>query len=333
LIGASLNTVGYAFRKHPWADNQRLKVVYSTKESGFRGTYLGQFRFENSPFRIGVAALGSGIETGNFFGSGNATTYEGSHDAYQIEQDRFELEAGLIYGPSDRLDLSLGPVVRLDSTEPGDNPVLGAEAVYGEGHFTQVGLSGRIRFDTTGRLGLPRQGVLVTGTARYYPALADVTESFGGIHGDVRGYLSTPGVKGLTLAVRAGGQKVLGTHPFFESAFIGGQTPFGLFEPGGGSSVRGLPPQRYAGDSSLYGSTEAYLPLVKTFLLMRGHIGVMGFFDVGRVWLDGESSNKWHHGSGGGLFFTTPGRQSIVSLQVGTSEGDTALYLRTALVF
>ncbi len=333
MIGATLNTVGYGFRKDPWADKQSLKVVYSTKAPGFRSTYLGQFRFENSPFRIAVAALGSGIETGHFFGSGNTTTFEGSQDAYEIEQDRFELETALVYGPSDRLDLSLGPVVRYDSTEPRDNPVLGAEPVYGEGHFTQVGLSARVRFDTTGRLGLPRKGVLVTGTARYYPDLADVTQAFGEIHGDARGYLSTPGVKGLTLAVRAGGQRVFGTHPFFESAFIGGQTPFGLFEPGGGSSVRGLPPQRYAGDASLYGSTELYLPIVKASLLKPGHIGVMGFFDVGRVWLDGESSNKWHHGSGGGLFFTTPGRHSIVSLQVGTSEGETALYLRTALAF
>ncbi|HEX9190107.1 MAG TPA: hypothetical protein VGB87_23725 [Vicinamibacteria bacterium] len=333
LIGASLDTVGYGFRKDPWADRQGLKVVYSTGESSARGTYLGQFRFENSPFRIGVAALGSGIETGHFFGSGNTTTYEGDADVYQIEQDRLELEAALVYGPTDRLDLSLGPVVRYDSTEAGDNPVLGAEPVYGEGHFTQVGLSARGRFDTTGRLGLPRKGVLLTGTARYYPGLADVTESYGGIFGDVRGYLSTPGVKGLTLALRAGGQKVFGPHPFFDSAFIGGQTPFGLFEPGGGSSVRGLPPQRYAGDSSLYGGTELYLPLVRTSLLMRGHVGVMGFLDVGRVWLTGESSNRWHHGSGGGLFFTTPGRHSLVSLQVGTSEGDTSLYLRTALVF
>jgi hypothetical protein len=91
LIGGSLNTVGYGFRKDPWADKQSLRVVYSTKVSGFRSTYLGQFRFENSPFRIGVAALGSGIETGHFFGSGNATTYDGSQDAYRIEQDRFEL--------------------------------------------------------------------------------------------------------------------------------------------------------------------------------------------------------------------------------------------------
>ena len=333
LIGGTLNTVGYAFRKDPWADKQSLKLVYSTKESSFRGLYLGQFRFENSPFRIAVAALGSGIEARHFFGSGNATTYEGSQDAYQIDQDRFELETLLVYGPSDRLDVGLGPVVRYDHTEPRSNPVLAAESFYGEGYFTQMGLSARVRFDTTGRLGLPRKGVLLTGTARYYPALADVTESYGGIYGDVRGYLSTPGVKGLTLAVHAGGQTLFGTHPFFESAFIGGKTPVGLFEPGGGSSVRGLPAQRYAGDSSLYGGGELYLPILRTAWLMTGHVGVMGFFDVGRVWLEGESSNRWHHGSGGGLFFTTPARHSIVSLQVGTSEGNTAFYLRTALAF
>jgi hypothetical protein len=333
LIGGSLDTVGYGFRKDPWADEQSLKVVYATDAASVRGTYLGQFRFENSSFRIGVAALGSGIETGHFFGSGNATTYEGSQDAYQIEQDRFELEAGLIYGPSDRLELSLGPVVRFDRTEPGDNPVLGAAPVYGEGNFTQAGLSARVRFDATGGLSLPRTGVLLTGTARYYPALADVAESYGGFYGDVRGYLSTPGVKGLTLAVRAGGQKVFGAHPFFDSAFIGGQTPFGLFEPGGGSSVRGLPPQRYAGDGSLYGGAELYLPILGATLFVPGHVGVMGFFDVGRVWQEGESSNRWHHGSGGGLFFSTPGRHAIVSLQAGASESDTAFYLRTTLAF
>jgi hypothetical protein len=57
----------------------------------------------------------------------------------------------------------------------------------------------------------------------------------------------------------------------------------------------------------------------------------MGFFDVGRVWQEGESSNEWHHGSGGGLYFTTPGRRAIVSFQVGASEGNTAFYLRTRL--
>jgi hypothetical protein len=30
--------------------------------------------------------------------------------------------------------------------------------------------------------------------------------------------------------------------------------------------------------------------------------GVLGGFDYGRVWLDGENSNKWHKSYGGGLW-------------------------------
>jgi hypothetical protein len=333
LVGGALNTVSYGFRKYPWADKQSLRLLYSTKEAGFRGIYLGQFRFENSPLRVGLAALGSGIEVSRFFGAGNNTTYQGDKDTYKLEQDRFELEPALIYGPNPNLDISLGPVVKYDRTDPRDNPILGTAPFYGEGHFTQVGASAHIRFDGTDHRALPRKGVFVTGTGRFYPALADVKSDFGEIHGDVLGYLSTRGERGPTLALRAGGQKVFGTYPFFESAFIGGKTPFSLLEPGGGSSVRGLLPQRYAGDASLYGNVEVYLPVLKAFLLVPGQVGVMGFCDVGRVWLDGEPSNKWHHGEGGGVFFTTPGRHSLASLQIATSEGDTAFYIRGGLVF
>ena len=43
---------------------------------------------KSAMFRIGVAALGSGIETGHFFGSGDATIFKGSQDIYEIAQDR-----------------------------------------------------------------------------------------------------------------------------------------------------------------------------------------------------------------------------------------------------
>jgi hypothetical protein len=333
LVGGSLNTTGYGFRKYPWADMQSLRLVYSTKESGFRGTYLGQFRFENSPFRVAVAALGSGIEVSRFFGSGNTTTFGGKEDTYKLEQDRFEIEPALIYGPNPNLDLSLGVVTKYDKTEPRDNPVLHGEPFYGQGDFTQVGASARFRFDGTDHRALPRKGVLVNGTGRFYPAVADVTDAFGEVHGDARAYLSTPNEKGVTLALRAGGQKVFGTHPFFESAFLGGKTPFSLLEPGGGSSVRGLPAQRYAGDASLYGGAELYVPVLKAFLLVPGQLGLMGFYDAGRVFLGGESSDRWHHGAGGGIFFTTPGRHSLMSVQVARSEGKTVVYVRGGLVF
>jgi hypothetical protein len=333
LVGGSLNTVGYGFRKYPWSDKQSLRLVYATSEQQFRGTYLGQFRFENSPLRLGVGALGSGIETSRFFGSGNDTTLEGDEDSYKLQQDRFELEPALIYGPNDNVDISLGLVAKYDKTKPRDNPVLNAQPYYGEGDFTQFGVSTRFRFDGTDHRALPHRGVLITATGKVYPAIADVDTTFGEVHGDVRAYVSTRNERAITLELRAGGQKVFGTYPFFESAFLGGKAPFSLLEPGGGSSVRGLPAQRYAGDASLYGGGDLYLPLIKAFLLVPGQVGLMGFYDIGRVFLDGDTSDRWHHGAGGGLFFTTPGRHSLLSLQVARSEGSTKIYARGSLVF
>jgi hypothetical protein len=59
----------------------------------------------------------------------------------------------------------------------------------------------------------------------------------------------------------------------------------------------------------------------------------MGFYDIGRVYLDGESSDTWHHGAGGGLFYVTPGRHSLFSLQYARSEGNSAFYIRAGLKF
>jgi hypothetical protein len=175
--------------------------------------------------------------------------------------------------------------------------------------------------------------VLVTTTGRFYPALGDVNDAFGEVHGEVRTFLATHNEKALTLALKAGGQKVFGTYPFFESAFIGGRQPFSLLEPGGWSAVRGLPPQRYAGDGSVYGGAELYLPLINAFILVPGQLGIMGLYDIGRVYLDGESSDKWHHGAGGGLFYVTPGRHSLLTLQYARSEGNSAFYVRAGLKF
>lgn len=334
LLGGSFNTVGYSFRKDPWADKQSLRLLYSTTEKGVRGTYLGQFRFENSPLRVGVAALGSGIEISRFFGSGNDTTYDGDQNQYKLEQDRFEMEPALIYGPSPDVDISLGLAVRYDHTEPRDNPLLRSEPFYGHGDFTQVGLAARFRYDGTDHRALPRRGLWLTAASRLYPALVDVTSTFGDVRGEARAYLATANERGITLALKAGGQKVFGTHPFFDSAFIGGKTPLSLIEAGSGSSVRGLPAQRYAGDGSVYGGADLYLPILKNaFLIVPGQVGVMGFFDAGRVFLEGETSDQWHHGAGGGLFFTTPGRHSLVSVQVARSEGRTAVYVRGGLAF
>jgi hemolysin activation/secretion protein len=159
-------------------------------------------------------------------------------------------------------------------------------------------------------------------TGRYFPSLWDVETAFGSVHGEAATYLSGGGRLQPTVALRAGGKRVFGTYPFHEAAFIGG-----------GANVRGFHPQRFAGDASLYGNAELRLELGHFFLVLPGDFGVFALADAGRVFLEGETSDRWHTAVGGGVWFAYLGRSRTVSIAVARSEERTGLYVRAGFAF
>ena len=90
---------------------------------------------------------------------------------------------------------------------------------------------------------------------------------------------------------------------------------------------------RYAGDSTLYGSAELRVYISRFRFILPGTWGVLGFADVGRVWLEGEDSNLWHEGYGGGLWFAWLDRGNTVSASFARSEGQNAVYVRAGFAF
>ncbi len=142
------------------------------------------------------------------------------------------------------------------------------------------------------------------------------------MHGEVATYLTAPMPLQPTLALRVGGKKVWGTFPFHEAAFIGGE-----------STVRGFHEQRFAGDASLYGNAELRLFLSKFFVLLPGEFGVFGLGDVGRVYLDGETSDKWHRAFGGGIWFAYLNRRNTLSVAIADSDERTGVYVRAGFMF
>jgi len=54
---------------------------------------------------------------------------------------------------------------------------------------------------------------------------------------------------------------------------------------------------------------------------------------VGRVFLDGESSDRWHSAAGGGLWITRPGTGSAFSFSVADGDEGTRYYLQSRLWF
>jgi hemolysin activation/secretion protein len=152
-------------------------------------------------------------------------------------------------------------------------------------------------------------GLKVEAEGRFYPKAWDVTESFGTASGAVTGHWQV--ARRLTLAGRVGGQKVWGRYPWYEAAFIGGS-----------DSVRGYDRNRFAGDSCAYGNAQAMVPLFTLNLVLPLRLGVLALADAGRVWVEGESSDRWHSSGGGGIFLrllTTD--LAVHGILAGGSEG------------
>lgn len=98
------------------------------------------------------------------------------------------------------------------------------------------------------------------------PAIWDVEDTYGFLAGEARTYLSAQGPRMRpTLALRVGRKKLFGHVPFEDLAYIGGR-----------STLRGWSTERFAGDASLYASTELRLFLHRFRLMLPGDFGILG---------------------------------------------------------
>ena len=177
-----------------------------------------------------------------------------------------------------------------------------------ERRFTQAGVQLQLHYDTRdsedlwdvgGRnvlvgLGEERHRRILWGKVDFeasaYPGMLDAQTAYERIEGVVSAYFTAPVFTRPVLAVRAGGAKLFGDFPYFDAAFIGGSR-----------SLRTEHRQRFAGDASLYGTTELRVPLAQFPLILPLNVGAIGFVDVARVYVDGESPGGWHQGTGAGL--------------------------------
>jgi outer membrane protein assembly factor BamA len=126
----------------------------------------------------------------------------------------------------------------------------------------------------------------------------------------------------LVFANRIGGGTVIGAPAFFQHMQIGGV-----------NSLRGFNSKRFTGTTMAYHNLDMRLKLFNfTSYLVPGTVGMIGFNDVGRVWEKGESSSRWHHGYGGGLY-VIPGEVILIQATVGFSREATMPYLSIGFNF
>lgn len=320
FVGGSLTSTTYEFRHHPYVRRHMIGAGFSTGLSGLRGEYRGDFVRENRSARFKIHARATELDLIRFYGFGNATKGGPDDDFFEVLQNQFSFSPQYQFGLG-RVDVSVGALAQY-TNEP-DRPSYAASVrPYGFGGFGKIGP----RIDlTVGRRDRAfegaRGGRLQIGGS-FFPKAWSVQDPFGEIHAEAGGFLRTSLPMRPTLAMRVGGKRVFGRYPFQEAAFIGGS-----------DTLRGLRPQRYAGDGSLFGSAELRLRFGKVRLLLPSEVGVFGLADAGRVFMDGETSGRFHHGVGGGLWLAILRPENTVSLAVARSEGKTRVYFRAGFGF
>lgn len=158
--------------------------------------------------------------------------------------------------------------------------------------------------------------------------------TYGGVTLSWRGFLRIASDR-VVLAGRVLGDVIVGDAPFYELARHGGA--MNADATGGGTSIRGVPAQRYHGRAKVLGSGEVRFQIVPFRLWsQRFRAGAAVFVDGGRVFhdpgVDGDSLGL-HLGIGGGLRIqwgeTFIGRADWA----GSPEGTSGLYLGVGNIF
>ena len=263
-----------------------------------------EFHPENRRHWYEVETYASELENVRFFGFGNDTPEDVPRELRDTWLRQVRVEPSLHIPFGERTVLELGPVLQWTDAEVELGSPLDVERPTGFDKFGQLGVRAELELDGRDVPSFPRRGWRLETGGSGYPAVWDAGGAFGEAHAMAATYLSFGA--GPILALRAGGKRVWGDFPFYESAFLGG-----------GSTLRGYTGQRFAGDMMAFGGAELRMPLFRMNFIARGIFGVMGLMDAGRVWYDGESDGELHTGVGGGVFYHFAGQTVTVTAATG----------------
>jgi outer membrane protein assembly factor BamA len=267
-----------------------------------------------------------------FYGFGNETT------APTQEQDFNKVNANqfLLY-PSFKLSLgrkgllTVGPVLKYTQSDEDKVQFINVAKPYGVGKFGALAVHGVLAWDGRDNAIFPRKGVVAAARASYFPQTWDVTSDFGQVNGNLNAYLSAGRV--VTFAFRAASKKVFGAYPYMEAASIGeGGLGAGALEESR-DTVRGFRARRFLGDASASLNTDIRLRVSDITIVLPGAWGLQGFADVGRVWLEGETSDTWHTGLGGGVWLSLLNDRMAFSAGASHSKETDLFYLKGGFAF
>ncbi len=320
LLGLNYKVTNPGFRKQPYGNSQYFSFLHSFATTAFRFNYRGDWLnlFGKADLTLKADAYAPD-NTQNFFGVGNETLYDKNNKIryYRTRFNIYQIESTLRWRHP-KSTFSIGPSFQLYKYDGEDNAgrfITNNLQLHSYDSLTisknkfLAGVVINFINNTRDNEILPTLGSYVDFKWSIYKNLNQYANSFGQFTGSIALYKNLDGRARFVLAERFGGGITVGKPAFYQNLFLGGQ-----------GNLLGYRQFRFAGQHSFYNNVELRAKLGDfVSYVLPGQLGLMGFYDIGRVWGNNEKSDVWHQGVGGGVYFS-PASLTIFRAVMGYSK-------------
>ncbi|BAX78548.1 BamA/TamA family outer membrane protein [Labilibaculum antarcticum] len=333
ILGAGVIVKTQGFKKEPYGSLHKVLVNYAFAYPSVELKYSGEFKqvFRKTDFLTDIHYNTPNFQ-GYFYGLGNETgNLQTDDDAYnRIRMGQFVIHPRFRRYLGDKHSIAIGSFYQklelkatpnrfiTDFTNPNNN--LNPLTDFNTRRY--VGLSANYLWDSRDNLVTPARGIYWSSSWKYYKGVEENDQDFHKLETDLRMYFSFGRPQRTILAIRAGAAHNSSGYSFYQANKLGLK-----------SNLRGYRQDRFAGDDIVFQNTDLRLRLTrfKSYFL-RGDVGILGFNDFGRVWLENENSNKWHHGYGGGFWFA-PYKLMVITANFSHSIEDNIVSIEFKYLF
>ncbi|MEJ7626977.1 MAG: metallophosphoesterase [Ferruginibacter sp.] len=322
LVGAGFTSKTYGFRREPYSTFQKFSTLFAPSREAYQARYQGIFNKVISKYDLVVNGELVSPTLNNFYGLGNNTLFDKNlpHQYYKVRYKYVAADILLRKRVNEIFQFSIGPTYYHYWNDVNDNknrilmnPVLaGSDSadIFSRKDY----LGGKVKLDINyiNNQIIPTRGITWFTDFTSLRGFNKNTNALTKLTSDMTVYASVSEKSKLNAVIRLGGGHIFSKDfEYFQALNLGAN-----------NYLRGFRKNRFSGRSMAYGSVEARLKLFKSkSFIVPGDVGLVSFFDIGKVWQRGEDSKKWHNSYGGGVYFIPYGLVTVSAL-LGISKED-----------
>ncbi|MEO8403724.1 MAG: hypothetical protein ABI480_03995 [Chitinophagaceae bacterium] len=325
-VAASITYNTQPWKKEEYENTHHISANYGFLRGAFNVGYVGRFGRLIGKWDLVLKARLDAPSVENYFGTGNETVLTNKTTNYYrtfstrmyggvgIERDlgKYQhVEASLFYHT-------------IKFTETNDHFIAEGPSVIDPAVFVTSQFAGVEAGYTILKVNnevYPTRGFSWTTGAGYTMNAKETGESFVSVNSNAAVYL--PLGNQFSIAVRAGGATLSGDADFFNLNKIGG---------GGNGEIRAYERERFYGKSTAYFNGDLRWLFNTHNFLFNGKAGLMGFYDIGRVWQPSETSDLWHDGYGFGVIIVPFNKYALSGIYGISPEGNN-IHFKVGLLF